>query len=177
MRVVACCTVSNHSLSSPIGYTFPMGPPNPISLLPEVAFSAQLITMVKIYFSALFILEKITLIVMVTITTGQLITLFAVIDNDIAMGEFGCIFDFHKGIVMAFAALISLNKWLACKDFEAATLVLNFGSNTFLCNGENRLYLHVIIGFCCVLYVFKNQALRGPGSSSKKYHGEKQEGA
>ncbi len=171
---MACGTISNNSLSSPVRNTFTMGTPNPVPFLSEVAFSAKLITMVEVYLSAFFILEKITLVVMMTITTGQLIILFSVVDNDISMGKLSGVLRFYKCVVMTFAALKTLYKWLTGKYPKCTSLVLNHGRDTLLGNRKNRLYLRIVIGSGCIFDSFENQIPRGPNGSPREKRKEKE---
>ena len=78
MRIVACGTIEHHPLTGPIGNSFAMRATEPVSFLAKMALTAELVAMVEIDFSALFILQKISFFDMVAIYTAQSLPFLAV---------------------------------------------------------------------------------------------------
>ncbi len=61
MGIMAGCTIVDHPVPGPVCYPFAMGSAEPVPLLAEVALAAQLITVVKINFSAFLVFQIISL--------------------------------------------------------------------------------------------------------------------
>ncbi len=69
MGVMTGCAIVNDPDTCPVAYPFPMGSAQPVTFLPKMALSAELVTVIKINFAALLIFQKVPVLGMVTINT------------------------------------------------------------------------------------------------------------
>ena len=85
---MAGCAIVNDTVTCPVAYPFPMGSSKPVPLLPKMALPTELITVIKIDFSTFFVFQKVPVLRMMAIDTAEIIAFLAMVDNNIAMGEF-----------------------------------------------------------------------------------------
>ncbi len=68
---MAACAVLYHAFARPEGYPFAVGPADPVGLLPEMAMTAELVAVIKVYVYAFFRHQDIPLIFFVARVAGK----------------------------------------------------------------------------------------------------------
>ncbi len=116
-------TTGDDPLARPVRDPFAMSTTNPVAFLSEVALAAELVTVVHVHPGSLFNHEKITLIFFMTGKTVKGFLLSTVYKRNIAMGHFLSLRDLDVLIVVALAALETLNFILAGPGPKTLALV------------------------------------------------------
>lgn len=132
MRVMAGSAIADNTLSRPIGDPFSMGPTQPVTFLSEMALPAEQITMIEIDLLSFLILQEVLIVPMVAVDAGEAASFLAMIDRDRPMGQGLPVSGKDLCRVMAAAAAIPFNEFLAGQNLESPALIPFFGDNGFL---------------------------------------------
>lgn len=133
---MTCGTVIDDALATPIFDSFAVHPSGPIPFLHEMTLTTQLITVVEIYLLPLFVHQKVFVLYMMAIDTGQAVFSQAMLDFYITMCKLGGLIDLDNFTVMAPGTLIAFNAPFTGQDFEAASFVFLLGHYHFLADGQ-----------------------------------------
>jgi len=107
---MAACAVEDHPIAGPVVDPFTMRSSKPIPLLAEVTLAAELVAVIKVDLAAFFIFEIIPLLRMVAVDTGKGLTVNAMIQLDIAVGQFQAEVDGNRFFSVAAAALVTVDE-------------------------------------------------------------------
>ena len=151
MGIVAGGAVFNHPFACPPGDPFAVRTADPVFFLPEMTLAAQLVTVVHTHLGSFFGDQYIAIVLVVAGKTAKWLVLFPVGEVYGAVGSSNGICSSDLFVVVATAALKSLNLVFSGLGPKKTSLVFYYGQDGFWGNRRNQFNLPVVKGSSRIL--------------------------
>jgi len=165
MGRVACGAVSDHPFPRPIFNPLPMCSAKPVSFLPEMALSAELVAVIEINLFTLFIDKGVTVLWMMAFHAGQIVLSLPMIHFDITVGEQDTII--HQNfffVIVTGGAAIPYHMVLTGQDLEFSALEIFLGPHRLVGKGVSGFDLTIIKRFIGFQDSVGDRTLTGQGT-------------